>query len=81
MYINFKNFKVSEEFFGGESVHRYSVESKDKGHIGEIYFIREADGIGSIEWCKGNIVQGYGVKIGLEELFELLESRESKNKK
>ncbi len=37
MYINFNNFNVNEEFFSGESVRRYSVESKDKGHIGEIY--------------------------------------------
>lgn len=78
MYINFKNFNVKEELFSGESVHRYSVESKDKGHIGEIYFIRDANGVGSIEWCKGNIVRGYGAKIDLEELFELLENREEK---
>lgn len=79
MYINFNNFKVNEEFFGGEAVHRYSVEAKDKGHIGDIYFIRDANGVGSIEWCKGNIARGFGAKMDLEELFELLESREEKN--
>ena len=81
MYINFNNFKVSEEFFGGESVRRFSVESKEKGHVGEIYFVKDSNGVGSIEWCKDNITQGYGVKIDLEELFEILENRENKNEK
>ncbi len=67
-----------KSFLAASSVRRYSVESKDKGHIGEIYFIRYANGVGSIEWCKGNIVQGFGAKMDLEELFELLESREEK---
>jgi hypothetical protein len=79
MFINFKNFHVKEELFSGKSVHRYSVESKDKGHIGEIYFIRDANGVSSIEWCKGNITKGFGAKIDLEELFELLESRGETN--
>ena len=78
MYINFNNFKVSEEFFSGESVRRFSIESKNSGHTGEIYFIKDANGIGSIEWCKGNTAQGFGIKIDLEELFELLENREPK---
>jgi hypothetical protein len=76
MYINVKNFRATE-VFGGESVYRYSVESKDKGHIEYINFITDADGVGSLEWCKGSTATGYGEKISLEDLFDLLEKRHS----
>jgi hypothetical protein len=77
MYINFESFNKTISF-NGEYVYRYTVESKKEGHIGSIYFVKDANGIGSIEWCKGNIVKGYGVKIDLEELLNLLEKREVK---
>jgi hypothetical protein len=80
MYINFGNFRQTVDFNGAYEF-CFAVESKKEGHIGSIYFIRDENGVGSIAWCEGNIAKGYGLKIDLEELFNLLKKREIENGK
>jgi hypothetical protein len=77
MYINFgKPFTYTESLSSDEYTLRHNVQSKDKGHIGTIIFSNEASDIGYIEWCEGNLVEGAGIKITIEELVKLLENRE-----
>lgn len=54
MDLNCKDFR-SREVFGGESMIRYGVESKGVGHVGHIYFITDKNGVGYLEWCKGEL--------------------------
>lgn len=78
MYINFnKKVRTNEEVFSGKSTHSYSVETKDEGDIGTIHFIRDANGIGSVEWCRGNTAEGFGVKMDLEKLINFLENKDN----
>ncbi len=86
MYINFGsmgNVRATRALFdmNGASEVTFPVQSKKEGHIGEIHFISDKDGNGSIEWCKGNRAKGHGVKIDLEELLNLLEAREAESGK
>jgi len=79
MYINFGmlNIMASRATFDMNGAYHitFPVQSKKEGHVGDIHFINDKDGNGYIEWCKGNVVSGYGEKISLEELFSLLEER------
>lgn len=78
MYINFEGSSRKTVDLASRAYEiSHAVESKTEGHIGTIYFIRDANSVGSIEWCKGNKAKGFGVKIDLEELFDLLETREA----
>lgn len=74
MYINFDSFRKRAEV-GGDSVSSYPVQSKETGHVGYIHFITDKNGIGYLEWCKGSTAEGYGEKISLADLFDLLERR------
>jgi hypothetical protein len=76
MYINFQNSNLKGDLFSGEYTGRFAVESKDTGHEGTIYFTNEKNGNGCIEWCRNGSTQGTGVKIGLEELINLLENKQ-----
>ena len=75
MSINFKSCRTREEI-GGESVIRYAVESKQVGH--EATFLHQRGKRRWLyRWCKGSTAEGYGERIALKELFELLENRKS----
>jgi hypothetical protein len=80
MYINFSlPLAVPEKATlgtdGSYSV-KFSVNDKREGHVGSIYFSNDENGSGSMEWCRGNYIEGAGEKISLEELISFLESRE-----
>jgi hypothetical protein len=77
MYLNPEKSRGKLSFGDDESFVCYTVESKQAGHEGEMCFITEKDGNGSLEWCKGQTTHGYGVKVSLKELVDWMETRNS----
>lgn len=78
MYIDFTPRRYATSFGGGGSEDiTFEVKTKKEGIIGELHLATDQDGSGTIEWCRDRTAKGYGKKIGVEELINLLEQRES----
>jgi len=76
MYIDFRPIRQTFGMSGGGEI-TFQVKTIKEGIIGEIHFATDKGGNGTIEWCRDRTAKGYGEKISVEDLINLLEQTES----